>query len=107
MTSPTISVVADPEIASETTSTEAINTVTSTTSTTSTTIATTATTNGYVNRWVKNLLGTPLTEAHVSLLVHGPNFAVALRHPYGEYITKIEQACIKLEPHNAENLELK
>ena len=41
----------------------------------------------------------------VSLLAHGPNFAVALRHPpYGEYITVIEQACLKLEPHNAEEL---
>ena len=84
MTSPTNSTVADQEITSETTSTEAINTVTSTTSSTSTTIAMTATNNGYVNKWVRNLLGTPLTEAQVSLLVHGLNFAVAPRHlPWG------------------------
>ena len=48
---------------------------------TSTTTVMTATTNGYVNKLVRNLLGTPLTEAQVSLLVHGPNFAVAPRHP--------------------------
>ena len=76
VTFPTNSTVADPEIQSEITSTEATNTVTSTTTT-----ITTATTNGYVNKWVRNLSGTPLTEAQVSLLVHGPNFAVAPRHP--------------------------
>ena len=26
------------------------------------------------------------------------------RHPHGDYITAIEQACLKLEPHNAEEL---
>ena len=50
-------------------------------------------------------MDTPLTEAQESLLVHGPNFAVAPRHPpYGEYITMIEQACLNLEPHSAEEL---
>ena len=39
------------------------------------------TTKEYINRWVRNLLSTPLTEAQVSLLSHGPNFAVAPRHP--------------------------
>ena len=55
-----------------------------------------------------NLSSIPLTEVQVSLLVHGPNFTVAPRHPsYGEYITVIEQACMKLEPHNAEELRAK
>ena len=53
----------------------------------------------------KESIGYPLTEAQVSLLVHGPNFAVAPRHPlYGEYNTAVEQACLKLEPHSAEEL---
>ena len=73
---PVISTVTDPQIKVKLTSTEATNTATSTI-----TSATTTTTNGYVNKWVRNLSGTPLTEAQVSLLVHGPNSAVALRHP--------------------------
>ena len=37
--------------------------------------------------------------------MHGPNFAVAPRHPpYGDYITVVEQACLNLEPHSAEEL---
>ena len=45
----------------------------------------------------------PLTEAQVSLLAHGTSFALAPRSsPYGEYITVVEQACLNLEPHNAE-----
>ena len=35
----------------------------------------------YTRRWVKNLSSTPLTEAQFSLLAHGPNFAIAPRHP--------------------------
>ena len=31
------------------------------------------------------------------MLSHGPNFAVAPRTPHGDYITAIEQACLKLE----------
>ena len=90
-----------------------IDTVTDTTSitptgasqTTTTTTMTAATTSGYVSKWVRNLSGTPLTEAQVSLLAHGPNFAVAPRHPpYGECITVVEQACLKLESHSAEEL---
>ena len=65
----------------DTTTTEATNTATPTTATSTTTDA--ATTKDYINRWVRNLLSTPPTEAQVSLLVHGPNFAVALRHPHG------------------------
>ena len=34
-----------------------------------------------------------------------PQFCCCFKHPlYGEYITAIEQACMKLEPHNAEEL---
>ena len=61
----------------ETTTTEATNTTTPTTAT-STDMATI---NDYINRWVRNLSSTPLTELQVSLLVYGPNFAVAPRHP--------------------------
>ena len=75
------------------------------TSTGTTQTTTTATTSGYMSKWVRNLLGTLLTEAQVSLLAHGPNFVVAPRQPpYGEYITVVEQACLKLEPHSAEEL---
>ena len=49
--------------------------------TATTTTADTATSKEYINRWVRNLSRTPLTEVQVSLLVHGPNFAVAPRHP--------------------------
>ena len=35
----------------------------------------------YTRRWVRNLSSTPLTEARFSLLLHGPNFTVAPRHP--------------------------
>ena len=58
----------------------------------------------YTRRWVRNLSSTPLTEAQFSLLAHGPNFTIVPRHPHGEYITVIEQACLKLEAHNAEEL---
>ena len=77
------------------------------TSTTSagTNASTTATTTMHLNKWVRNLLGTPLTEAQVSLLAHGADFAAAPRHPpYGEYITVVELACLNLEPHSAEEL---
>ena len=54
---------------------------------------------------MKNLLETPLTEAQVSLLAHGPNFAITPRIlPFGEYIPVVEQACLNLEPHNVEEL---
>ena len=35
----------------------------------------------HIRRWVRNLSSTPLTEAQFSLLAHGPNFAIAPRHP--------------------------
>ena len=79
---------AEPDITVETTATETnyrtttdANYTATTTVTSATSTADTATTNEYVNKWVRNLSGTPLTEAQVSLLVHGPNFNVALRHP--------------------------
>ena len=60
------------------------DTITSTEETperTTTTTTTDTTTKEYINRWVRNLSSTPFTEVQVSLLVHGPNFAVAPRHP--------------------------
>ena len=40
------------------------------------------TTKEYTNRWVRNLSEHTInTGAQVSLLSHGPNFAVAPRHP--------------------------
>ena len=43
-----------------------------------------------------------LPKSQVSLLAQRPNFLVA--PPYGEYIAAGEQACINLEPHDAEEL---
>ena len=40
----------------------------------------TVTTIMQLEKWVKNLLGVPLTKAQVSLLAHGPNFPIAPRH---------------------------
>ena len=58
-----------------------------------------------IQKWVKNLSGVLFTKAQTLLLTHGPNSAVEPRHPpYGDYIAAIEQACMKLEPHNAEEL---
>ena len=66
---------------------------------------TVTTTKEDTNRWVRNLSSTPLTQVQVSFLLHGPNFPLLLPDtPHGEYITAIEQACLKLEPHNAEEL---
>ena len=66
---------------------------------------TTTTTTVQLEKWVRNLSGAPLTKAQMSLLAHGPNFAIAPRHPpYGEYIPSLEQACLNMEPHNEEEL---
>ena len=62
----------------ETTTIEDTITTTPTTATTTTDMATTK---DYINRWVRNVSSTPLTEVQVSLLVHCPNFAVAPRDP--------------------------
>ena len=75
-----------------------------------TTVTTVATTTTMVqsDKWVKNLSETPIMEAQVTLLVHGPNFAIMLRSlPCGEYITAVEQACLNPEAHNAEELRAK
>ena len=60
---------------------------------------------GRLDKSVKNLLGVPLTKAQVSLLAHSPNFALVPRQlPCEEYITTVELACQKLEPHNTEEV---
>ena len=67
-----------------TTSTEATKTasaISMTATTASLTTTDVATTSEDIQKCVRNLSSTPLTEAQVSLLVHGPNFAVAPRHP--------------------------
>ena len=69
-----------PAITSATTTT----TTTTKTTTTSAGTTTTTTTTMQLDKWVKNLLGVPLMEAQVSLLAHGPNFALAPRYcPWG------------------------
>ena len=56
--------------------------------------------------WVRNISSTPLTEAQVKVLSHGPNFAVVPRYPpVGEYIVSIEQACTQLKQGRQKNLE--
>ena len=76
-----------------------------TTSITSTESSVETTTTEWSNKWVKNLSEIPLTEAQVSLLAHSPQFSYSSQKPpYGEYITAVEQACLNLEPHNAEEL---
>ena len=56
-------------------------------------------------KWVINLSSTPLTHAQRSLLVHGPNFAVApQKPPYGDYIIAIELACQSLDNTATEEL---
>ena len=52
-----------------------------TTATTKATVATTSETTEQSNKWVKNLLEVPLTEAQVSLLAYGPNFTIGSRRP--------------------------
>ena len=55
-------------------------------------------------KWVKNLLGVPLTKAQASLLTHGPNLQWYPDTPHGDYISAVEQALLNLEPHHAEKL---
>ena len=65
------------------------------------------TTTPQMNKWVKNLSRIPLNKAHVSLLTHGPNFALAPRHlSYGQYMTAVEQMSQNLEPHETEELRV-
>ena len=57
------------------------------------------------NTWVRNISSTPLTEAQLKVLLHGPNFAVVPRFPpVGEYIASTEQACSQLKQGEAEEL---
>ena len=67
-----------------------------------TTASTTTTTTTTMQKWVRNLSGVPLTKAQAFLLAHGPGFTVVPKHPHRDYIATVEQACVNLEPHNAE-----
>ena len=56
-------------------------------------------------KWVRNISSTPLTEAQMKLLSHGPNYAVVPKNPpIMEYIATIEKACTSLQPGKAEEL---
>ena len=56
-------------------------------------------------KWVRNISSTPLTEAQIKLLSHGPNYAVVPKNPLTmEYIAAIEKACPSLQPGKAEEL---
>ena len=60
---------------------------------------------GNSNRWVRNISRTPLTEAQMKLLSHGPNYAVVPKNPpIMEYIAAIEKACTSLQPGKVEEL---
>ena len=59
------------------------------------------------NKWVINLSKTPLTKGKKSLLVKGPNFAIAPNKiPNVDYITAVESMCHKLKEEDAGNLGL-
>ena len=61
--------------------------------------------NNISKKWVINLSSIPLTQEQVSLLAHGPNFAVTpQKPPYGEYITSIKRACRSLDSNTVEEL---
>ena len=48
----------------------------------------------------------PLTEAQERLLAHGPNFTISPKClPIGEFITAIEQTCLRLAQGEAEELQ--
>ena len=56
-------------------------------------------------KWVRNISSTPLTEAQMKLLSHGPNYAMVPKNPpMIEYIAAIEKACTSLLPGMAEEL---
>ena len=60
---------------------------------------------GSSNKWVRNISSTPLTEAQIKLLSHGPNYTMVPKNaPIIEYIATIEKACTSLQPHKAEEL---
>ena len=57
------------------------------------------------SRWVVNLSSTPLTQAQVSLLSKGPNFAPAPTNPTSvEFISAVEVACQRLPEQDAQEL---
>ena len=61
--------------------------------------------NNTEKKWVINLYSTPLTQAQMLLLAHGPNFVVTpQRPPYGEYIATMESACQNLDNTIVEEL---
>ena len=82
--------------------------ITPATLSTVTTIATpagTTTTIRQLDKWVKKLLGVPLTKAQVSLLAHGNQFFYSSQTlPNGEYIAAVEPTCQNLDPHSAKEL---
>ena len=56
-------------------------------------------------KWVRNISSTPLTEAQIKLLSHGPNYTMVPKNPpIIEYIAAIEKACTSLQPGKAEEL---
>ena len=69
---------------------------------------TTTTTIVQLDKWVKNLPGVPLTEAQFFPAGPWTQFCYCShKPPYGEYVTTVEQACLNLESHNAEELREK
>ena len=56
-------------------------------------------------RWVRNISSTPLTEAQIKLLSHGPNYTVVPKNPpIIEFIATIEKGCTSLQPGKVEEL---
>ena len=54
-------------------------------------------------RSVRNICSTPLTEAQIKLLSHGPKYAMVPKNPHIiEYIATIEKVCTSLQPGKAE-----
>ena len=65
---------------------------------------TTTTTTKQRAKWVINISSRPLSTVQERLLAHGPNFAVVLRPPIVEYITKVEKVCQQLGQRVADEL---
>ena len=61
--------------------------------------------NSTKSKWVINLSSHPLSQAQVSFLSKGPNFALApIKPPKVEFISAIELACQKLTEQDAQEL---
>ena len=102
MTSPTNNTTVVLETTIDTIYTEATKTATPVIPTTTSTTTDTATTNDYINKWVRNLKH-PTNSGTSFTAGAWPQFCCCSEATnYGGYITTIEQACLKLEPHNAE-----